>query len=912
MRTTFSELELFRLGYSRILKVYTMFNDSRALQLGIDMINGLASRVGLDEGSNELALLSVQRGELLHNLYISNHQLETLLDAIQTITQGIKMFPDNDERRLDAILLLRHFLRSYEERGGDVFSLDTSILTIAFGPEAERYSSINFAKRLYERIGANHGSYEIYEKWTGVLTRQEWETYQTLDSDQLESAIDQLADRLRSLQPNSQDYATTLFKLARAADVKYQRTWRYEDLISTLSLYEESLKLATPEQYIQQFLLIALSYGQLLYSRGQLSRAQDLFDQARNASLKLHGFVSQELQENASSQRDDRYPHIIAQLISDGKLVDAYEYILIAKQPFIKDVPLGVLLDLSGLGLEQSQIAKDIEDIRFVQKNLGEVLEQINSASLTANILATLRNQLVELHSREKQIINDLTKRSYSGLRRLERHAETKYEEIQKMVTSLGIKAIEYYEHADGWGAFILDGTNIRYVPLPNLGADILSNMHQWLKDLEYVSKRSIQSTETLLTEWHSAMFAPLETYCIVGEKLPIAGYNELHYLPMHIAFSPVRRHYLLEDFSISFVDSMSHLNFISQHIQNNDSYSIPKKALLSVAVPGSPSSPLFLGSAKPESDSLAAIFPSSYQLQDNEATIDQVLFYAKTSSLIHFACHGYSSIEQPTNSGLVLADGILNVDAIQNSVHWFSKKLVILASCRSGQANIINPMPLDWLASNRWRKDLLGISRAFLSSGVDCVLSAMWDASDTITKQLIERFCLQIRQGISPSEALQFAVKDIRSDPRYSLLEHPFYWAGFQVQGLGMLTIKSLDMLKEPGKHEEERGYDQQQGLELFEHMGDQIRRADDLYNQGASASSRGKYEEARSYYQRSLELFGLLGNRSVRADIWYNLGTTAYRQKKYEEARGYYQQSLALFEPLKDEHGRASALQA
>jgi CHAT domain-containing protein len=61
-------------------------------------------------------------------------------------------------------------------------------------------------------------------------------------------------------------------------------------------------------------------------------------------------------------------------------------------------------------------------------------------------------------------------------------------------------------------------------------------------------------------------------------------------------------------------------------------------------------------------------------------------------------------------------------------------------------------------------------------------VLASLWKVDDEATSELMTRFYRALfEKGLAPSAALQAAQVELMKTKRWS---HPFYWAGFVLQG--------------------------------------------------------------------------------------------------------------------------------
>jgi CHAT domain-containing protein len=74
----------------------------------------------------------------------------------------------------------------------------------------------------------------------------------------------------------------------------------------------------------------------------------------------------------------------------------------------------------------------------------------------------------------------------------------------------------------------------------------------------------------------------------------------------------------------------------------------------------------------------------------------------------------------------------------------------------------------------------LVGLSWAFLRAGAHNVISALWEADDAATLQLMDRMYRELSQGAAPDAALRAAkLSLIHSEGAY---RKPLYWGAFQL----------------------------------------------------------------------------------------------------------------------------------
>jgi CHAT domain-containing protein len=141
---------------------------------------------------------------------------------------------------------------------------------------------------------------------------------------------------------------------------------------------------------------------------------------------------------------------------------------------------------------------------------------------------------------------------------------------------------------------------------------------------------------------------------------------------------------------------------------------------------------------------------------------------------IIHFATHSLIDDKRPARSAVVLSrienqseDGLLQAREIFNLN--LNADLVTLSACQSGLGQFIRGEGIE------------GLSRAFFYAGSSSVLMSLWAVNDQATCQLMERFYRHLRRSESLMDALRSAKREMIDTGAVS---HPYYWAGFIVNG--------------------------------------------------------------------------------------------------------------------------------
>jgi CHAT domain-containing protein len=145
----------------------------------------------------------------------------------------------------------------------------------------------------------------------------------------------------------------------------------------------------------------------------------------------------------------------------------------------------------------------------------------------------------------------------------------------------------------------------------------------------------------------------------------------------------------------------------------------------------------------------------------------------------VHLATHGFFNSTRPELSGVVLSlvdregrprPGFLTAADVFNL--RLSADLVALSGCRTALGRDVSG------------EGLVGLNRGFMYAGATRVLASLWPVDDAATAALMTKLYARLLTGPHPqrpAEALRSAQLEMLREPRY---QHPFYWAGFQLQG--------------------------------------------------------------------------------------------------------------------------------
>ncbi|WP_084253475.1 CHAT domain-containing tetratricopeptide repeat protein [Sphingomonas pituitosa] len=122
--------------------------------------------------------------------------------------------------------------------------------------------------------------------------------------------------------------------------------------------------------------------------------------------------------------------------------------------------------------------------------------------------------------------------------------------------------------------------------------------------------------------------------------------------------------------------------------------------------------------------------------------------------------------------AGMEQEDGFLS--APEAAMLNLSADMVILSACDTGAGD----GSVDGEAFS-------GLARSFLVAGAHSVVASQWRVSDAATARLIAELLNQLANGVPATEALQVAMRAVRTAPGGKWAD-PRYWAGFVLLGSG------------------------------------------------------------------------------------------------------------------------------
>jgi CHAT domain-containing protein/tetratricopeptide (TPR) repeat protein len=331
---------------------------------------------------------------------------------------------------------------------------------------------------------------------------------------------------------------------------------------------------------------------------------------------------------------------------------------------------------------------------------------------------------------------------------------------------------IAYFVSPIAAHAWILDAGKMDHVTLP-LDSAHLHRISCWAAQLGQT--RNARSTRVIdfecgtdpatAEEAYAALIAPLRSK-IRNTKLIVIPNGDLHYVPFTALYDPKSKHYLVEDYTLTYAPSVSSLRFL-----RGKESAVGGRALIL----GDPEAPAQSGlpGAKQEAQQVAEKFHASAKV-GKEARESLLYHLDGKVDLLHIAAHAGYDAKSPRFSAVYLAaddekNGRLDVDEILSDLDLSGVNLVVLSACQSA------------VGKRSGGDDIIGLTRALLYAGTPGVVSTLWRIDDEATPPLIGKFYTHLLAGDTAAEALRGAQLELLRDPRYA---HPHFWAAFSLTG--------------------------------------------------------------------------------------------------------------------------------
>jgi CHAT domain-containing protein len=176
------------------------------------------------------------------------------------------------------------------------------------------------------------------------------------------------------------------------------------------------------------------------------------------------------------------------------------------------------------------------------------------------------------------------------------------------------------------------------------------------------------------------------------------------------------------------------------------------------------------------EVNAVASHFPKDQRwiARKDRATYSTVKSALPQCSVLHFSCHGRSSLDDPLHSKLQLYGHVWTVSDLLVLETKPRVRLAFLSACETGIPGMALP------------DEVIGWATGFIQVGAAGVVSTLWSVGEQSTARLVARFYQNWKgRGQMPMDALAEAQRWLRDKADGGRWSHPYYWAGFTLTGV-------------------------------------------------------------------------------------------------------------------------------
>lgn len=168
------------------------------------------------------------------------------------------------------------------------------------------------------------------------------------------------------------------------------------------------------------------------------------------------------------------------------------------------------------------------------------------------------------------------------------------------------------------------------------------------------------------------------------------------------------------------------------------------------------------------------------YQLFCGEAFTKESLDQSSNGGIWHISSHANSVSDNRYKSYFLLRKDNQVTDTLygfQIENELAVPEVAILSACETGEGTFV-------IGNGTY-----SIARSFLEAGSDTVMKTCWKVNEKATALFMNKFYLKWKNGNTLAYALRKTKEEFKNSNEYY---HPYYWAGFIIEGNGNVYLES------------------------------------------------------------------------------------------------------------------------
>ena len=698
-------------------------------------------------------------------------------DAVQAGRDSVTATPDDDPKRPGRLSSLAGVLQVRFEQLGNLTDIEEAVEFSREAVAGGRGGGEGLATRL---------------STLGIALRNQFES--AGDMADLDEAIQVHQQALEAIEADHPLRATFLLNLGGALRTRFDRTRQLSDARQAMATLQEASQAETAAIFVR--LTAATGLGQLeasldLGSQSALRAYETAVDLL--PLLAWHG-VGRASREHLLRDFPLLGSDAAACAIATGQVAEAVE-LLEQGRAVLWSQLLETRSNLTDLKNVHPELASRLSELRGVLDSGAESADTGAAEGWTTSPMAIMSD--VDYRMRAAQEWDDLVARVrklpgfHSFLRRPD------IEELQSAASEGPVVVI----NISRWrcDALVIEETHIRVVPLPHLSLhDVVERAGNYLRALEEFEENSENEplSPTVISALEEALTGTLAwLWDAIAEPVVAAlGHTQppspgkpwprvwwcptgpLIMLPLHAA----GRHDPASTAGRSVLDRVisSYAPTLRALVEARAAASTARpddeERLLLVTLPDTPGQQP-LHAVTRERDLLINLLPEDrYTLLENAAaTRETVRTALGRHAWAHLSCHGTQNLDEPSEGGILLYDGMLKVTDIGEGASSRGQ-LMFLSACQTMMSGITN---FD---------EVITLATALQYTGWQQVIATTWSVWANAAADVTGLFYPPISTGeyLEPrgaAEALHHAIRALRTEKPF----RPSVWAPFVHVGL-------------------------------------------------------------------------------------------------------------------------------
>lgn len=562
--------------------------------------------------------------------------------------------------------------------------------------------------------------------------------------------------------------AQQIAQAIQARPLEAEAVYARAEVLRSLDQHDDALK-----AFSEGAAIVSNTSNPEMSWRFDFGRGQSLESVGRNdEALAAYQSAAKTIEAVRSELREERFR---AGFIEDKyqvyvALVQLFLKLGRAEEAFLAAEKLRARSYLDLLGRGQPPIRNEIQRSKEtnLQRRIRELQKNLEDESVKP--IPDQRRLLVENYSKQLQdaereyevFLDDLSKSDpdYAAVRALKIPSGDEVRQLLPAATAL----IEYVIGEQDLVIFLITNEGLRAKSVPIASAQLQSKV-ETLRDL--MLRNTTNEWKLPAASLYKTLIAPVEDEGWLKDvkRLYIIPHAILHYVPFALLCRGNGNRVLVDDYVLAYLPAAAALGHVEKSVEASNS-------VLAMA----PSSTR-LRYTEVESKSVSGFFPKQHTLLlGTHATESSFKRLSGGFDVIHLATHGYFNKANPLLSGLMLEadasdDGRLEVHEILGMN--LKATLVTLSACDTALGS-------GYFSEVPQGDDLVGLTRAFLSTGTPSVMATLWEVNDRSAVRFMDNFYGRLKQT-DKATALADAQRAMRSSVAY---RHPYYWAAFVLVG--------------------------------------------------------------------------------------------------------------------------------